>query len=318
MPCQPESSSWTTAYQIQPVGNSLNTTNPAVELNKAIITANNSLLTNITMTPNCIYGINQPSLPLNRSPSQESLYLPPSTLQLQVGDTTARVSTISEASSGYTIPDGAMIIHCPGPGDLMDFSDSEDTREYLSLESFDPLYSMEKSFDMELSTDSLGLFPNPLDRLQRKNTPNPFPDINPVTTQKLMCKSSAASPVQVKPASLEHHTVASKSFEELQDPFDIPDLLKALERKRQNHVKDQAQRLESQKKTEYDVQNKKEQLPTVTMRKTDSDRCVPLGRTCRSSSYIQAGEVKFEALCMLIILMGYLTLQEGWAQHGDK
>ena len=258
--------------------------------NKAILTANNSLITNIYMTSNCVYGIKDSLTQINRSPSQENLYLPHVGWPPPSVDTNVRDSVVSEASSGYTIPDGAMIIHRPGPGDLMNFTDTENTCEYLSLESFDPLYSMEKSFDMEQSTDSLGLFPNPLDRLQRKNTPNPFPDINPVTTQKLMCKSSTASSVDITPVSSARQSVTSKSFEELQDPFDIPDLLKALEHKRQNHAKDQALRIEAQKSEEQ--QEAQIQAKPAIMREVTASGSTLQSRVRRSSSYIQAGEVR--------------------------
>jgi hypothetical protein len=212
----------------------------------------------------------------------------------------------------------------------MDFTAPKQQIEYLSLESFDPLYSLEKSVDMEQSTDSIGLFPNPLDRLQRKNTPNPFPKVNPVPTQNLMRKSSCdilsqsgdhVSQADAKAATSRPTSTcstASNAYEELQDPFDVPDLLKALERKRQQHAKAQAERLETQRKQEEEDEkyHRKHPVKEVTPPPSssprggsnsprggsegprglsDSPRAIPnlSRRYSRTSSYMQQGEVRF-------------------------
>ena len=336
--------------------------------NKAIASATNSLMSDMSMTKNTAYGGVDPSVFLTKAsshkkldaapvgwppkPPEASIAKPPELCTPKTREVSppkppetsslSRDSFVSETSSAYTIPDGAMIFHRPEPGDLMDFT-APNQIEYLSLESFDPLFSLEKSVDMEQSTDSLGLFPNPLDRLQRKNTPNPFPSVNPVTTQNLLRKSSidiagpsagqaASTPVSTRPTS-----TASNTYEELQDPFDVPDLLKALERKRQQHAKAQVERFEVHRKQdeEEDIQQLERPVKETTPTSADSPKVKlrsargtsdsprnrsqsPVGSTSdsqhgvsnlsrryrRLSSYMQQGEVWFSYcfLCFLIML----------------
>ena len=81
-----------------------------------------------------------------------------------------------------TPPDGS------NSGDLMIFADDKFDDLELSLESFDPLFVAKLSQNEKI--DSLGLFTNPYNKFERKETPNPFPDINPVETQKILDRMS--------------------------------------------------------------------------------------------------------------------------------
>lgn len=226
-------------------------------------------------------------------------------------------SDISEAaSSTYTIPDGAMGsgIHGnmgtwkSGPGqeklgqhagmsdDLMDFSDIQ-ADGYLSLESFDPLYTMESS-TAEVH-DTSGLFPNPLDRYQRRNTPNPFPDVHALSTQSLMKRASQTDiPVteiseRMSSSTGERNTESvskSSSNEELLDPFSVNDLTVALERKRKHHAAEQEQRQGEIPAPAIPAKESKPDSSEVTdavILRPKHER-----RLSRATSYMAKGEVK--------------------------
>ena len=93
--------------------------------------------------------------------------------------------------------------------DLMVFK-MEDEEEYLSLESFDPLYNLSETFD------SAGLFTNPIDKFKRHETPNPFPMVNAVSTQKLL---EASGGVEKESNAAKHYNTIN--VEDLEKELEI-------------------------------------------------------------------------------------------------
>lgn len=77
-----------------------------------------------------------------------------------------------------------------GEKDLMGFPKEMSAEKLLSLESFDPFYVPDTCMSDPEKLDSTGLFTNPYNKYERKNTPNPFPDINAVSSQKIMKRLS--------------------------------------------------------------------------------------------------------------------------------
>ena len=198
--------------------------------------------------------------------------------------------------------------------DLSVVGEEDDTeQDYLTLASFDPLYSVQEPTNSTSTPDSpekcesLGLFPNPLNPFERKETPNPFPSINAVSTLNLLKKTpgSMASladnilykhydtieeseamdqPGQVSsPAAAPGHK-RSESCQsvELQDPFSVSDLTKELEKKRKKHAKEQKKRDEEEKKKAKAKEEKTKQA---------IKRPSPVNRLSRSTSYLAKGQV---------------------------
>lgn len=218
-----------------------------------------------------------------------------------------------------------------GEFDLMDFTDDEDPHEYLSLQSFDPLYAIkqieerEAAEAVEQATErldsgevNLQLFPNPLDRFQRKETPNPFPTVNAISTQNILRRSSIPSiepPYKhyerLKTGDIEkgvkgeevkgeavkgHQHIQSDESVELQDPFSVSDLTCALEHKRKKHSKDREAREAQVKEEEKKKEQEKAERSKLLRKKKSVETVEEEGlanpkRMSRGSSYIAKGQV---------------------------
>ena len=176
---------------------------------------------------------------------------------------------------------------------LMQFAAGYDHHKLLSLECFDPLYSVEQPACSEgaaTTPDSLELFPNPYDKFERKETPNPFPVVDPASTQRLLLQSSVSvtsqqskdvtSDVDVTGNKGHTRNESSGSNSELMDPFSIANLTAALERKRKKHEKEQKERKTLLRKKEAKMKEEKASRP-VPSRPTYS----------RQSSYLSKGQV---------------------------
>lgn len=113
--------------------------------------------------------------------------------------------------------------------DLMFFAESKDDPIYLSLEDFDPLFSMD----------------------DRKSITGQHPNSSGTYTKKLIPAKPTISNVPVQPSevstnqeersqpSVRDPARGSSDYEELLDPFSLSDLTQSLERKRQKHNAEQ-------------------------------------------------------------------------------
>ena len=184
--------------------------------------------------------------------------------------------------------------------DLMQFAAGIDHEEFLSLESFDPLYSMEQLTPVDDATnaiDSIELFPNPYDKFERKETPNPFPVVDPASTQKLLRQSGVYATTRpsrdvTSDVTVDEQPSASTlpkghsrnestgSNAELMDPFSVSNLTKVLERKRRKHEEEQKERMSQMKKKEAKLRDEKEK--EKPSRETFS----------RQTSYLSKGQVR--------------------------
>ena len=180
--------------------------------------------------------------------------------------------------------------------DLMQFAAGIDHEDFLSLESFDPLYSMEQLTPVDDATnavDSIELFPNPYDKFERKETPNPFPVVDPASTQKILRQSGVytttrlsrdvTSDVKVDEqpsASTQGHSrnESTGSNSELMDPFSVSNLTKVLERKRRKHEEEQRERVAQMKEKEAKLKDEKMKPGRETF--------------SRQTSYLSKGQVR--------------------------
>ena len=186
---------------------------------------------------------------------------------------------------------------CDNPDDndnLMQFAAGYDHHELLTLECFDPLYSVEQpasSEDAASTPDSLELFPNPFDKFERKETPNPFPVVDPASTHKLLLQSSVSvtsrqstdvtSDIDVTASKGHTRNESSGSNSELMDPFSIDNLTAALERKRKKHEKEQKERKTLLRKNAVKVKEENKSRPAASR-----------PAYSRQSSYLSKGQVR--------------------------
>lgn len=123
--------------------------------------------------------------------------------------------------------------------DLMFFAESKDDPIYLSLEDFDPLFSMDdrKSITGQ-HPNSSGAYTKPLPaRPTISNVPARPSEVS--TNQEERSQPSVSDPVR-----------GSSDYDELLDPFSLSDLTQSLERKRQKHNAEQELRKTLRKVTE--------------------------------------------------------------------
>ena len=210
---------------------------------------------------------------------------------------------VSLGEYNYVQPEDAVTSYdifntCDNADDnLMQFAAGYDHHELLTLECFDPLYSVEQpasSEDAASTPDSLELFPNPFDKFERKETPNPFPVVDPASTHKLLLQSSVSvmsrqsndvtGDIDVTASKGHTRNESSGSNSELMDPFSIDNLTSALERKRKKHEKEQKERKTLLRKNAVKIKEEKASRPTAS-RPTYS----------RQSSYLSKGQVRHES-----------------------
>ena len=217
-----------------------------------------------------------------------------------------------------------------GELDLMDFTDEETWDELLTLESFDPLYSIKDTEtpdtnkapdNIEERNDSTELFPNPLDRFQRKETPNPFPAVNTVSTHNILMRSSITETslpykhyhrvntgdvekslkVEKEVEGQGHQQKSSEDGQQLQDPFSVSELTEALERKRKKHSKEREER-EAELKEKLKKEGEDREARSKLLRKgkisadtpgvTQAENVINPKRLSRGTSYIAKGQVR--------------------------
>jgi len=158
---------------------------------------------------------------------------PTPTSSAATADPASRIVPISSSSSG---------------SDLMDFSADDRSSQldpvYIDLADFDPLYTVDsKAWNREQRFDSDELF------LQRGSS-------SPRSAAVLATRPTEIErPLAPLPDVVAQSSVARlRSTDELQDPFSVQDLMASLEKKRQQHAREQeAQDLNSKTQPTHNV-----------------------------------------------------------------
>lgn len=160
--------------------------------------------------------------------SPSSLGFPISWITDPSGTTTASSASAAEIAGRNIHPAGS---NSGSSSDLMDFSLDP---MYMDLADFDPLYTVDsKAWNCEQRFDSDELFRQPSNVLHHSAV------ISATQPAKLK-RPIAERPLAPLPDVVAQSSVARfTSVDELQDPFSVQDLMVSLERKRQQHAREQ-------------------------------------------------------------------------------